>query len=135
MDPDLKLESIPVQKCSRGIPTYYQIPIGIRQGFRKWGFIVRIQTDPDLEVTMKPPNFVFIPKRMRWNFGDVRDVIGTSQIGLPYRIPDGCRFFGTICSFHTQWGRKPLDGVKIVTYACFGSTYTKIDGKPVLIRG
>ena len=46
--------------------------------------------------------FVFIPKRMRLNFGDVRDVIGTSQIGLPYRIPDGCRFFGTICSFYTQ---------------------------------
>ena len=32
----------PVQKCSRGIPTYDQIPIGIRQGFPEWGLIVRI---------------------------------------------------------------------------------------------
>ena len=41
---------LPVQKFSRGIPTYDQIPIGIRQGFPKWAFLVRIQMNPDLKL-------------------------------------------------------------------------------------
>ena len=56
---------LPVQKCSRGIPTYDQIPIGIRQGFPKWGFIVRIQADPDLELKSVPRHMN--PRHQSWN--------------------------------------------------------------------